>query len=103
MLHDCLHAIALPELLWQRQEELDDKNFDIACLLHENRLANLTLEPVCCWLLDHLGFKHEQRKKGRHVDKHKKPETIARCRHFVKRFRELANAMFAGHSCCWQM
>lgn len=36
MLCDCLHTIALPELLRQRQEELDDNNFVIANLLKEN-------------------------------------------------------------------
>jgi hypothetical protein len=46
MMYNYLHTTALPELLRQRQEELDDEDFDVADLLRENRLTKLTLEPT---------------------------------------------------------
>ena len=93
MMCNYLHTTALPELLRQRQEELDDKDFDIADLLRENRLTKLTLETVYRWL-DRLGFKYEARKKGYYVDNHEKPETVSYRRHFVKRYLEYEKRMF---------
>ena len=46
MMCNYLHTIALPELLRQRQEELDDNDFEITDLLRENRLTKFTLETV---------------------------------------------------------
>ncbi len=60
---DYLLTVALPELLRQRQQELDNEDFDMTDLLRENRLTKLTLGTVYRWL-DRLGFKYEQRKKG---------------------------------------
>jgi hypothetical protein len=45
MMGNYLHTIALPELLRQRQDELDDTDFVITDLLRENRLTKLTLLP----------------------------------------------------------
>jgi hypothetical protein len=42
--------IALPELLLQRQEELDDNTFEIMDLLGENQLTKLPLATVVHWL-----------------------------------------------------
>jgi hypothetical protein len=59
MISNYLHVIALPELLRQRQEELEGANFEMVDLLRENRLTKLTLgSTVYCWL-DRLGFKYE--------------------------------------------
>jgi hypothetical protein len=41
-----LHMMALPELLRQRQVELDEQNFQMIDLLHENRLTKLSLSTV---------------------------------------------------------
>jgi hypothetical protein len=90
-----LLAAALPELLRQRQQDLDDDDFDMTDLLCENQLTKLTLGTVYHWL-DHLGFKYEARKKGYYVDNHEKPENVAYCRHFIKRYLEYENKMF-----CW--
>jgi hypothetical protein len=50
LLFDYLHTIALPALLMQRREELDDKTFETTDILRENRLTKLTLETVYRWL-----------------------------------------------------
>jgi hypothetical protein len=88
-----LLTVALPELLRQRQQELDDDDFDMADLLRENRLTKLTLGTVYRWL-DRLGFKYEARKKSYYVDNHEKPDTVAYRRHFIKRYLEYENRMF---------
>jgi hypothetical protein len=92
---DYLLIVALPELLRQRQQELEDDNFDMIDLLHKNRLTKLMLGTVYYWL-DHLSFKYEARKKGYYVDNHEKAETIVYCRHFIKCYLEYENRIF-----CW--
>jgi DNA-binding transcriptional regulator YhcF (GntR family) len=93
LLFNYLHTIALPALLLQRREELGDATLEITDLLRENRLTKLTLETVYRWL-DRLGFKYEARKKGYYVDNHEKPETVAYCRHFIKRYLKYEFRMF---------
>ena len=75
MLFNYLHTIALPALLLQRREELEDDTFETTNLLRENRLTKLTLETVDRWL-DQLGFKYEARKKGYYVDNHEKQKRL---------------------------
>jgi hypothetical protein len=93
MISNYLHMIGLPELLRQRQEELEDANFEMVDLLRENRLTKLTLGTVYRWL-DRLGFKYEPRIKGYYVDDHEKPETVAYRRHFIKRYLKFEDRMF---------
>jgi hypothetical protein len=94
MMGNYLHTSVLPDLLRQRQDELDDADFLITDLLCENRLTKLTLAAVCRWL-DRLGFKHEARKKeGHHVDNHEKLETVAHRRNFIKGCLKFEKGMF---------
>jgi hypothetical protein len=93
MMCSYLHMFALPALLQQRKEELDNNNFELVDLLYENRLTKLTLATVYHWL-DRLGYNYELRKKGCYVDNHEKPETVAYRRHFIKLHLQFEERMF---------
>jgi hypothetical protein len=93
MICNYLHVTALPELLRQRQVELDGQNFQMIDLLRENRLTKLSLSTVYRWL-ERLGFNYEPRKKSYYVDNHEKPETVAYRRHFIKRYMQFEERMF---------
>ncbi len=100
MMGNYLHTIALPKLLRQRQEALDDNEFDMTDLLRENRLTKLTLETVYRWL-DRLGFKYEPRKKGYYVDNHENPESVI-VAILSNVTWNLNTECFAGYSCRWK-
>ena len=74
--YNYLLETALPKLLNDRREELEDDNFSFENLLQENGLTKLTMATIYNWMR-RLGFKYGPRTKVYYVDSHEKPETKA--------------------------
>ena len=75
----------LPNILAQRQKELDDANFTTSQLLEENGLTKITLTTIYRWM-HILGFRYEERKKCYYVDNHESISNVTYRRGFLSRY-----------------
>jgi len=76
---------ALPNILKERQKELNNDKLTTKELLLENGLTKLSLSTVYRWM-NMLGFKYEERKKCYYVDNHESEENVIYRRRMLKRY-----------------
>ena len=93
MMFTYLHEVALPTLIENRRQELEDNDITLEDVLKENQLTKLTLNTVYRYM-ERLDFKYEPRKKCYYVDGHEKPETIAYREKYVKRYLKTEFRMY---------
>jgi hypothetical protein len=93
MLLSYLHDTALPALLGELRQELECPEYTMFELLQEHRLTKLSMTTVYRWMCL-LGFKYEPQQKCYYVDGHKKPETKAYIKRFVKWFFKYERYMY---------
>ena len=80
-----LHDTALPALLKEYQEELENQGYTMFELLNGHSLTNLSIPTIYRWMRI-LGFKYESRKRCYYVDGHEKPETKTYRKKFIVRY-----------------
>ena len=78
---------ALPLVLNERRQELNNYDFSLIQLLNENGLTKLLLSTVYRWM-GQLGFLYSERRKCYYVDNHEHPENKKYRRTFLKRYFE---------------
>ena len=84
-LHNHIHAIILPKIVKTIREKQNDVSFDVAKLLKEYNLTNISVRTVCTWM-HKLGYMYGLRQKFYYVNNHKKPENIRYQNSFISRY-----------------
>jgi hypothetical protein len=87
-----IHDTVLPALLEEFRAELQCTEYTMFELLKEHWLTKLSIPTIYRWMCL-LRFKYEPQKKCYYVDGHKKPETKAYRKKFVKHYFEYKRQM----------
>ena len=78
---------ALPLVLNERRQELNNNDFSLVQLLNENGITKISLSTVYRWM-GRLAFLYSERWKCYYVDNHEHPENKKYRRAFIKRYFE---------------